>query len=180
MKADNSRTNKEVAHPVKIRLHFDSRSYITEVKHEKNPDARIKTSIIVDDESVVGDQNDGITGRPCSFLFQMLDSIESIHNDEFYLIEFSHGPYWTGLHPRGEDVLVVGTHVIAGARDPEARLDIDTARLTSKREWTAAVLETVSEFTQRLLEIDGMSSDDCLSALERRTDELEGFLQELE
>lgn len=96
-----------------------------------------------------------VTGLATGIVLQLLESIGVPLSGEGYIIELEYGPSWIAVEHRDEhSVTVAKCTTIAGARNPERRLDIDTAVPVTNRGWIEAVTETAQGFRETVLDLN--------------------------
>ena len=144
----------EPSDSVQIEFHF-SEKYREQVVAENKPDSWIEIAIAVDDMYIYGDNEGGVTGFACGAVLQFLDSVDLVLAGERYIAEFEYGPTWLALDPRDENSIYVSKCMTwTGANNPEKRLDIDISRPATKQTWITEVLETATEFHERVIELN--------------------------
>lgn len=96
-----------------------------------------------------------VTGLATGIVLQLLESIGVPLSGERYIIELEYGPSWIAVEHRDEhSVNIARCTTMAGARNPERRLDIDTAVPVTNRGWIEAVTETAQGFRETVLDLN--------------------------
>lgn len=147
-------TDSTPAETATIKFHY-TRKYCQKIIEEQNPCDWIEVTIVVSDTNIYGNYSQGITGLACSIVLQLLESIGVIFSENKYIIEFEYGPDWLVVEPWDKgSVNIARCTTMAGARNPERRLDIDTAVPVTNRGWIEAVTETAQGFRETVLDLN--------------------------
>lgn len=133
-----------------IELYYDD-SYQQQVIEENHPGGWINIGIMIGG-TYLWNMEYEVTGFATGIILQLLESVSVPLTEERYIIELEYGPSWIAVEPRDEHSVTVAKCVtISGARNPEKRLDIDTALPVTKRGWIEAVTETAQHFRETVL-----------------------------
>ncbi len=108
-----------------IELYYDEK-HRQQIIEEEYPDSWMVIGVTVGGTDLWNVEYE-VTGVACSIVLQLLESIGVPISGERYIIELEYGPSWIDVGPRDErSVNVAKCVTIAGARNPDERLDIDT------------------------------------------------------
>ncbi len=130
------------------------RSYRVSVE-DGDPDSWIAVAIAIGDTYIWGGPNSGVTGFACGIVLNLLETVDAALLDERYVVEFEWGPSWMVVEPRNDaSVTVSRASTLKGARNPDERLEVDTARPVTKRAWIEEVVDTAREFHGTILEMN--------------------------
>lgn len=136
-----------------IVLYYDEK-YRQQVIEKDSPDSWINIGITAEG-TYLWNMEYGVTGFACGIVLQFIDSVCTTISEDRCIIELEYGPSWITVEPQNyQSVNVVMCSTIAGARNPDKRLDIDTSLVVTKQGWVDAVIEMAHEFRQTVLDLN--------------------------
>lgn len=168
----------EPADSATITLVYDDR-FKNFVIEDETPDMWITTKITVG-ETPLWNFEYGVDGLAAGIVYNLLDSIAPIINDERYYLTFEYGPSYLVVEPRDSNsVTIVYCVQKSSIENPDERIDIETELPVTKRAWAAAVLDTAHEFRRTVLDLNpDLSDHKAMESITENLYEIEALVED--